>query len=124
MKKLVFSLVVYCSFWGLVYEDVNGMNNVEVLVSDLAKNPNDKQRLTGLVQALIDESTGKEKTSQAIDILNTLREKDHQNEVFEKICCMLWTISYHWEVGYRLVHNSAQYYVDGALNGEFGPYDF
>lgn len=124
MKKLVFGLAVCAGVLEMMCEDVIGMNGVEVLVSDLAKKPDDTGKLTGLVQELIDEGTGREKTNQAIGILNTIREKDHQNEMFEKICCMLWTISYHWEVGRRLVHNSAQYYVDGALNGEFGPYDF
>ncbi len=121
IKKFVFSLVVYCSFWGLVYEDVNGMNSVEVLVSDLSKKPDDAGKLTELVKELTDIDKGFDNSIDASEYIKTVYVQLPQKEGFDKLSCMVSTILSDWIRGNSSVR-LIQYYVQGVLSGAFGPF--
>lgn len=123
MKKLVLGIAVCCGISGVLYEYASGMNSVNAIVSDMFKTQEYKEKLDALVELMVARNDGARNTRYAIDAFGMISEKERQNEEFDKVGCMLWTLSYHWEAGYRLVHDK-KYYVDGALNGTFGPYDF
>ena len=116
MKKLVLGLVLLL---GCVSQDAMGM---ESLVSDVAKDPTNRDRLEKLVVALVDKSEGASRTDAVISILSRIPIEKRDEVALDKIDCMIGIISSDWFEGYRKIH-SADYYVDGALNGEFGPYD-
>lgn len=122
MKKLFFSLVLCFGIAGMMCEDVRGMEDVKSLVSDLAKDPTNHDTLENLVDALVDKENGSSRTDEAISVLSNIHVDEQYKTALDKIDCMIGLISSDWYEGYRKIH-PVEYYVDGALNGEFGPYD-
>lgn len=116
MKNLVLGLAL---FLGCVSQDAMGM---ESLVSDIAEEPTNRDRLEKLVVALVDKSEGASRTEEVISILSRVPMEKRDEVALDKIDCMIGIISSDWFEGYRKIH-PADYYVDGALNDEFGPYD-
>lgn len=122
MKKLLLGIAVCCGISGVVCEYANGMNSISVLVNEVAKNPDDKSKLEKLVKALVDRESGSKATDEAIISLKELSSHEVWIESLNRIDCMIYAICSDWYEGYRRIH-SIDYYVCGALNGEFGPYD-
>ena len=122
MKKLVLGLAVCTSVFGMIYEDVIGIEDVKSLVSNLAKDPMNRDRLRDLVDLLVDRDNGSSRTEEAILALSNIQIEEQYKAAFDRIDCMMGIISSDWYEGYRKVR-PVECYVDGTLNGEFGPYD-
>lgn len=116
IKKLILGLAL---FLGCISQDAMGM---ESLVSDIAKDPTNRDKLKNLVVALVDKSEGASRTEAVISILSGIQIDERDRVDLDKIDCMIGIVSSDWYEGCRKIH-SVDYYVDGALNGEFGPYD-
>lgn len=121
IKKLILGMAVCTSVFGMICEDVIGMEYVKSLISDLAKNPSDREKLTVLVQCLIDEHSGNDNTYQAIDVAGTIEIPQQSSLIFDRIVCMVFSIAHDWCCGYNRLHTS-DYYIGGVTVGKFGPY--
>lgn len=107
MKKLVFGMAV---FGGVT---VNGMDNP--LVDAVVESPMDRSRLTALVSDVISSN---DKTLKARSCLSAKITPQNEDIIY-RICSMLYQLSR--DIRFNEV-NSLNYYVYGALQGNFGPY--
>lgn len=115
MRKMILGIAVCCGISG-----VNGMDTT--LIDSIISNPSDRSALTKLVSEVINDN---QKTLQArsyihskIDGLETEGLTSNELNLY-RICSMLYQLS-------RDIRtcgiDSVSYYVDGAMNGSFGPY--
>lgn len=112
MKKLVLGLT---ACW---YVAVNGMNS-RTLVDSVVRSPLDRSALSALVSDVI---TDNKKILQVRASISSKAEEDDgmgSNQLFlYRICSMLYQLSR--DIRFNEV-NSLNYYVYGALQGNFGP---
>lgn len=122
--KLFRSLIIFGYMISIMdVEKIQAMSEIQQLVNEVAQNPTDTTKLQPLVEALIDEENGSSRTEDAIKALKSVQVAEQYKESFDHVDCMITAISSDWCVGYRRIH-FADYYVKGALNGQFGPYKF
>ncbi len=121
--KLFRSLIIFGYMISIMdVEKIQAMSEIQQLVNEVAQNPTDTTRLQPLVEALIDEENGSSRTEDAIKALKSIQVAEQYKESFDHVDCMIWEIYENWGGGYKRI-NFINYYIDGALNGRFGPYN-
>lgn len=114
MKKLLLGIAVCCCISG-----VNGTDLVSVVVAD----PTSYHNVSLLVSSIMKDDEEITKAESALK--NSARNVEcgatgHDRLTIERICCMLYSLSRDLR-SYNL--SSVDYYVKGARDGLFGPFD-
>lgn len=124
MKKLLLGIAVCCGVSGTNVENVNGMNDskVSMLVCDLAHDPTDKGRLINLTNELVNREYGEDAVDFVLDEVYTQDIPPAYRKKWDQIVSMIWSISRDWCSGSASIRK-VNSYVDGAMNGIFGPYN-